>query len=302
MAPRPSSPTSLLWAHQIKRENAHLLSRMKALETATEELKGKVMTIDTSNKKTCETVKACSALEVRVQLIEEDDKEQQMRFGALDKDRNDRIEKQEFTLNVMAKKVRALETQYLDLKEERAEPERGDDGASLKRIEKLEATLDKLIAENTGAKHKTIEDIVFVQTVNERVEQLEYKRMDDQNGIKSLHERLEKLEQAKMDAGRRHVSILNANLKQKLQLVGQTPELGLSSPSAGQIQVPSSPLAKRRIERLDGPSAKRQAGKSKNSIAEDTAYVETAHAHAKKSQLQNTRSPALTRASQRYRT
>ncbi|KAI9878254.1 MAG: hypothetical protein M1830_001433 [Pleopsidium flavum] len=33
---RPSSPTSLLWAHQLRRENTHLLSRLDALEKAFE--------------------------------------------------------------------------------------------------------------------------------------------------------------------------------------------------------------------------------------------------------------------------
>ncbi|KAK3675726.1 hypothetical protein LTR78_004367 [Recurvomyces mirabilis] len=32
MTPRPSSPTSLLWAHQIKRENGHILERIRKLE------------------------------------------------------------------------------------------------------------------------------------------------------------------------------------------------------------------------------------------------------------------------------
>lgn len=34
--PHPSSPTSLLWAHQLKRENAYLLNRLKKLEAANE--------------------------------------------------------------------------------------------------------------------------------------------------------------------------------------------------------------------------------------------------------------------------
>ncbi|KAK0303293.1 hypothetical protein LTR01_008166 [Friedmanniomyces endolithicus] len=37
MTPRPASPTSLLWAHQIKRENSHLLGRIQKLESANDQ-------------------------------------------------------------------------------------------------------------------------------------------------------------------------------------------------------------------------------------------------------------------------
>jgi chromosome segregation ATPase len=300
MAPRPSSPTSLLWAHQIKRENAHLLDRMKALETAIEDLKSHVTTIGAFNKEAHETAEACSAIDTRIRLLEDDDKDQQMRFEALDKDRNDRIEKQESTLKVMEKKVRALEIHCLDLKEERIEALQGYSEATLGRIEKLEAELNKLTTNQNGDKAKTAIDVSLVRAVNGRVEQLEQKRKEHHNGITALHERVRKLEEADMDAEHQRVQASDTNLKQKLPFLPQSLGVGLSSPSVGRIQVPSSPLAKRRIEHTNNPSTKREVGVSKRSAAKES--TQGPNAHAKRSLAETVRNPAPMRASQRYRT
>lgn len=47
---RPSSPTSLLWVHQLKRENGHLLKRMQDLEASNERQAKRVKTIETNAK------------------------------------------------------------------------------------------------------------------------------------------------------------------------------------------------------------------------------------------------------------
>jgi hypothetical protein len=300
MAPRPSSPTSLLWAHQIKRENAHLLGRVNAIETTTEELKSHVSTIDAFSNDTCETVKTCASIEMRVRLIEEDDKEQQMRFGALDKDRNDRIEKQESTLKLMEKKVKALETRYVQSKEEHTETARRDKEAALKRIENLETALETLTANNIAHKRKELDNIALNQTVSERVKQLEERQKHDHSSIDALNKRLKMIEQAKMYSGEQQVTVSNADRNQQLQLLSQTPILRPPSPPLVQIQMPSSPLAKRRLQHTDGTAAKRRVGVLKQSAAKEVPQFPAAQ--AKKSQVATMKSPTLLRTSQRYRT
>ncbi|KAK5172288.1 uncharacterized protein LTR77_003926 [Saxophila tyrrhenica] len=48
--PRPSSPTSLLWAHQLKRENGHLLKRMQDLENSHQTHADRIKSAETAAK------------------------------------------------------------------------------------------------------------------------------------------------------------------------------------------------------------------------------------------------------------
>lgn len=50
MATKPSSPTSLLWAHQLKREHGYLLKRMQDLETTSEQQNKRIKSTETAVK------------------------------------------------------------------------------------------------------------------------------------------------------------------------------------------------------------------------------------------------------------
>lgn len=50
MAARPSSPTSLLWAHQLKREHGYLLKRMQDLEASSDRQSKRIKTAETAVK------------------------------------------------------------------------------------------------------------------------------------------------------------------------------------------------------------------------------------------------------------
>jgi chromosome segregation ATPase len=271
MPARPLSPTSLLWAHQIKRENAHLLSRMKAIETDLELIKHKTVTIDAVNKEIRQTVKSCADLEVRVRLIEEDDKEQQMKFAALDKDRHDRIEMQMFTLTDVEKRVEVLQAHYRNLEVGLLDKVQRDGETAFTKVEKLETTFHQFVEATAGKQSVSAVNESLIHAMNQKIMQLEYKMKEEWNGIMTLNERLKPLEQTNTAANeeQRQVSLSNANLKHKLQRLVQNSEVGTPSPSVDQAFAPNSPLAKRRIEIADIPPSKKQARPPKISTARE---------------------------------
>lgn len=65
MAARPSSPTSLLWAHQLKREHGHLLKRMQELEANSERQAKRIKTAETAAESQSQTDLAALAKKVK---------------------------------------------------------------------------------------------------------------------------------------------------------------------------------------------------------------------------------------------
>jgi hypothetical protein len=143
MPQRPSSPTPLLWAHKLGLEHQHVLEKIKVIESADKQRESRMVETEVSNKKTQETVAGWNDLVVRVQLLEEDDSDQKMRFETLDRDRNDRIETHGGRLDAQEAKLRNLEAKYRQL-DDVLEQLNEDNARLVMAIQKLEETVSNL--------------------------------------------------------------------------------------------------------------------------------------------------------------
>jgi hypothetical protein len=278
------------------------MERIKAVESSTDLLKSQVTKVEVASKEARGTARALADLNVRVQAIEEDDNDQQMRFKALDKDRNDRIEKQESMSTATDKKLRTLETLYHALSKERQELMRKDDETILTRLANLENAIQILTARIVSEQSKINDSHTDVRLMNQQMVQLESNRKEDRDEIIALLKRLKRLEKANVGTERLQINLRNASLRHNLQQAHQPPGLEMSSPPVGQVQVPSSPLAKRMIEteNLGGPVAKRQTqGPPRLAMI---AITEPTTTKANESVLEVMGSNILTKPSQRYRT
>ena len=70
MAPGPSSPTSLLWAHQLKREHGFLLKRMQDIEASSERQAKRIKTAEAAAKSGSEH--DIATLAKRIQALDQD--------------------------------------------------------------------------------------------------------------------------------------------------------------------------------------------------------------------------------------
>ncbi|KAF2436388.1 hypothetical protein EJ08DRAFT_144978 [Tothia fuscella] len=163
MPQRPSSPTQLLWAHKLSLEHKHIDTKIKSIEAGDQQRESRMAHVESSNKKTEETVATCKDLAVRVKLLEEDDSEQKMRFETLDKDRGDRIEKHGARLDAQELRLRKMHELYRELDE----------------------TKDKML-EDSGRQETLIKDLQ--DTIREVAIS---KVFDDQ--IKAVNDRIDKI-------------------------------------------------------------------------------------------------------------
>lgn len=253
---RTTSPTALLWAHQLKREHNHLLNRIKALETANSNLTSRMDVTEKSAQDTVKTIKTVNELNFRVQAIEEDDNSQQQRFEELDRDRGERFEKLGEGVKKVEKRLQILEKDLDDRDDESQEKKEGiarEKALLVDRLDKLENEHIKL--KETAAKGEKLtrkDDAASTKVLNRRIEALEARHKEEGVKVKSLLDKFEKME--------KDWSTTEGQLKRTLERIDAvssapkrvasprpTPHIASSSPSL--VQVPESPLAGRQTRR-----------------------------------------------------
>lgn len=253
---RTTSPTALLWAHQLKREHNHLMIRIKTLEAANSTLGTRMSDAEKSAQDAAKAIETVDELSARVQAIEEDDKSQQQRFGELDRDRGERFEKLGEGVKKVEKRLQTLEKDLDDRDEE--SQEKKEIGAQEKqllvdRLDKLErehAKLKEMAAK--GEKLTRKDDAASTKVLNRRIEALEARRNEEGSKVKSMLEKFEKIEKVWSTTQgqlKRALDKMEAfsSLPKRVATPRPTPHVASSSPCV--VQVPESPSAGRQTRR-----------------------------------------------------
>ncbi|QDS68183.1 hypothetical protein FKW77_010484 [Venturia effusa] len=294
---RTSSPTALLWAHQLKREHQHLLSRIKSLETANNTLTSRMAVAEKSTQTTAKAFETVNELNLRVQAIEEDDNSQQQRFAELDRDRGERFEKLGDGVKKVEKRLRILEKD-LDDRDEESQEKREE---AAKEKARLVARLDQLEREHarlkeTAAKGEKLtrkDDAASGKVLSRRIEALEARHTEEDVKVRSLLDKFDKMEKGWTSTQgelKRALDMMEAisSAPRRVASPRPTPHIASSSPST--IQVPESPLAGRQTRRVQ-PEPKRAKLMHKQLEPKQTKQVEqgTRLEHAKQASPQKTK-------------
>jgi chromosome segregation ATPase len=83
MSPHPASPSSLLWANQLKREHTHLLHRIKDVETIKSDIEERLRSQETTIAALDDVRATTKILSAKVHAIEEASEEQNTRINQL---------------------------------------------------------------------------------------------------------------------------------------------------------------------------------------------------------------------------
>ncbi|TID16997.1 hypothetical protein E6O75_ATG09763 [Venturia nashicola] len=298
---RTTSPTALLWAHQLKREHQYLLNRIKALETANANLTSRMDVTENQAQETAKTIDSVNELSVRVQAIEEDDKSQQQRFEELDRDRGERFEKLGEGVKKVEKRLQILEKDIDDRDEDSQEKrecaarEKALLVDRLDHLEKEHANLKETAAK--GEKLTRKDDAASTKVLNRRIEALEAKHKEEGAKVKSLLDKFEKMEKVwstTQDQLKRTLNKMEtvSSAPKRVASPRPTPHIASSSPSTV-VQVPESPLAGRQTRRVQ-PEPKRAKLMHKQLEPKKTKQAQQAPSFANVKLAQRQTSPQKT--------
>ena len=138
MVQRPSSPTSLLWAHQLKREHGHLLTRIQAVEATNERNENRIKGAESAASSAQSNDVA--ALAKQVKALHEAGLGK--RLAKIERDVREKLEDVQAGSEAMVLKIAALERDEAKVEEERKRGF-GKEKAMLKRVGEIEEVVKK---------------------------------------------------------------------------------------------------------------------------------------------------------------
>ncbi|EON64319.1 hypothetical protein W97_03550 [Coniosporium apollinis CBS 100218] len=190
MVQRPASPTSLLWAHQLKKEHAHLLERMKALEAMSKAVVARMEEAEATTAAARETVTRVADMAARIAAIEEDDDDVRQWITKLDEERQAQARKGDDKLQSLSRKIGLLDAEMKRREMEEKEAKRRDDDV-LKRLVQLEVARE---AETKAADRLVRKTDPVDKVLSRRLDAFESRRNEDNTKIAALLQKIKALE------------------------------------------------------------------------------------------------------------
>lgn len=220
MAPRPSPPTSLLWAHQLKREHNHLLKRMQDLESASEKQENRIKTAENISAKT-NASGDIEALAKQVKAI--DASEINKRVSEMERNVEQKLDSVQADSEAMTLQIAALEKDKV-MEAEQTRQTLQKDKALLKRIAEVEEGLKKYEAslERVG---RRINEAQF-QQIKQQLEGLMQQVTREGSQMKMLTESVTALETANQE-----LSKANEKLEAELKKLASKPTAAPHKPA-----------------------------------------------------------------------
>ncbi|KAK5003944.1 hypothetical protein LTR28_009547 [Elasticomyces elasticus] len=200
MVPRPTSPTSLLWAHQLKREHTFLLDRIRAVEESVKRQNSDSRVAESLATKASNSDLA--KLSARVNAFEKDDEEVRQWLKKLNAETQARLDAEVAQVERLAAKVALLEVEARRVKEKKKSFD--NNKALLKRIETLE-TAGAQQAQLLQKTKKSFEE-ADVDALRRRVHTLETHDEQTLAEWQQAAQRLTALEAANVDLRKDHKS------------------------------------------------------------------------------------------------
>jgi hypothetical protein len=181
MTPRPTSPTSLLWAHQLKREHGHLLGRIQQLETTNRQQGERLQKAESSASAGHRD--DIAALAKQVQALDESGIKQ--RLTKVEEDVMSKLEDVQAENEAVALKVASMEKDDVLAEQERRKA-LTKEKALLKRVGEVEESLKQYENSLNQVNRKVDENSVKIikrqlESLSKQVERegSEMKRMED---------------------------------------------------------------------------------------------------------------------------
>ncbi|KXL51531.1 hypothetical protein M433DRAFT_140554 [Acidomyces richmondensis BFW] len=267
--PRPSSPTSLLWAHQLKREHGYLLSRIQQLECSTHQQEDRIKKAEVVANRTTANEGEVKALAEQVKALDDSGGVKE-RLAKIERDVMAKLEDVEAGNAAMVLKVAELEKDRAQADEEKRKgftkekallKRVGEVEENLKEYEKFLHQLNRKVDENS-IDHIKMQLGSLAQQVNEEGSSM--KMLDE--SIKALEVAHEELRKA------------NERLNQEIMKLAPKPaepphdiaapsDPSVSRSSAGKKFKPRPPAPKRAAdldevgEAIDLPKPKKKSHK-----------------------------------------
>lgn len=249
MAPRPTSPTSLLWAHQLRREHGHLQERIKTLEEENNQSGPKLKTIDEK----CQLIRnEIGTLVTRLNTIEKENEQINRRLAEFRTEAEEIANDHEFNIQKLHQRLEKIESAYAIAKDELALVNTTNFNLT-KRVDRLEEQQRKTTETEKRIGRKN--DPADARALSKRVELLELKRSEDAVQLKELQDKLCGVEKEyrSLVTAYNIVKSPNTGTAQRYESVEENQPLQTPNvPSSGRSeQLPASPLVGKEHRRCE---------------------------------------------------
>lgn len=237
MTPRPDSPTSLLWGHQLKREHAHLLARLQQLESAGKQQGERIQKAESAAKETVSH--EIAALTEQVRGLSEGDFNQ--RLSKMGEEVMSKLEDVQAEHEATMIKVASLDKDAAEVEEERRKAVTREK-TLLQRINEAEKGLESY-RENLQNVGRQVDEI-NMNAIKTQLENLTQQVLSEGAEMKRLEDSVHMLEAANEE-------LLKANER----LVAEMAKLAETRNSAPAAQPVSKPTSKSVSAESETPDA-----------------------------------------------
>ncbi|ORY14996.1 hypothetical protein BCR34DRAFT_598702 [Clohesyomyces aquaticus] len=241
-------PASLLWKHQLKREHAHLLDRIKKLETRHEVYDERIKVSEMAARNMQAVKDDMHKMAQRIAAIESDDDEMRKTIGEFEIAKLSKRREDDETAMKMQQKLSALESQCRDIKADFEQVELANQ-AAMKKAQEMES---KLSGQGKGSeKLARKNDPNEVANLMSRLDAMESRRNEEVRQIRAMQTRVVSLEKTCQSYGAKNgqfhaeVTRLSAMLRSgegKQVPSSEATTVRFESSNPAEVQVPASPL------------------------------------------------------------
>ncbi len=265
---RPTSPTSLLWAHQLKLQHAHLLERMNKLEEANKTLKKVVESAQIDDAALQDVVSDRAGLASRMTAAESVNRGLQERLESVTRQSQTGIASLEARVREVHERVQTLEGKY--------EEGRRIEGQILSTQEALLQKIGQMhseLTEHMGGTQllRRKNDPADTVVLSRRLEAIEARRNEDSLKIRAMGQRIRKFELTEL--GEDSCELLREARHRQLELesspdtnsdsrpvpVTPTPNLRSGRPTIGLFRLHPKHSHGKGISHQSGHSARRSS-------------------------------------------
>ncbi|KAI7213853.1 hypothetical protein KC333_g6352 [Hortaea werneckii] len=225
MTPRPDSPTSLLWRHQLKREHGHLLTRLQQLESAGEQQGERIQKAESAAKETVS--RDIAALTAQVRGLSEGDFNQ--RLSKMGEEVMSKLEDVQAEHEATMIKVASLDRDGAEVEEERRKAVTREK-ALLQRVNETEKGLERY-RENLQNVGRQVDEI-NMSAIKTQLENLTQQVLSEGAEMKRLEDSVHVLEAANQE-------LLKANERLVAEMA-RLAEMRNSAPAAQPVPKPTS--------------------------------------------------------------
>ena len=225
MAPPPASPTSLLWAHQLKREHGYILKRLQEIEASRESHENRIKTAEQAAKASANN--DIAALAKQVNALEGGN--WQNRLTELENKITERFNNIEADTEAMTLQMDILERKQ-DAQEVDVQKALKDGEALLNRIREVDETLQQYRDASTRI-GKRIDEAAIGQ-IKLQLDGLAKQVQQEGSDFKSISESITQMETAQGQL-RKAIEKLESDFKKKAAKTSTTPKASPSKPVTG---------------------------------------------------------------------